>query len=114
MNSNRDKNQHKGGWNNALQLGDHSYYSCFSEYPKRVKALVNTTKEALTPYYSFINEAIKAEEKKGSYQCEWKHIKSNFSLNITLSKFMFLVSNAPNICNPFKGEPSRGMVSNKT
>jgi hypothetical protein len=81
--NNKKKKYGKGGWNHTLQLGDHSYYSCFSSSPARVKALVNTTKEALTPYYSFINEAIKAEEQKGSYQCAWKYIKSNFSLNIT-------------------------------
>jgi len=81
--NNKNKKRNKGGWNNTLQLGDHSYYSCFSSSPGRVKALVNTTKEALTPYYAFINEAIKAEEKKGSYECNWKYIKSNFSLNVT-------------------------------
>jgi len=80
--NNKKKNYGKGGWNNALQLGDHFYYSSFIDSSQKVKALVNTTQEALTPYYSFINEAIKAEEKKGSYQCEWKYIKSNFSLNI--------------------------------
>ncbi len=81
--NNKNKKYHKGARHNTLQLGDHSYYSCFSSFPARVKALVNTTKEALTPYHSFINEAIKAEEKKGSYECEWKHIKSNFSLSVT-------------------------------
>ncbi len=79
----RKNNNRKNNRYNNLQLGDHSYYSCFSNSPVRVQALVNTTKEALTPYYSFINEAIKAEEKKGSYECEWKYIKSNFSLNVT-------------------------------
>ena len=81
--NNKNKKRKKGSWNNTLQLGDHSYYSCFSSSPGRVKALVNTTKEALTPYYTFINEAIKAEEKKSSYECNWKYIKSNFSLNVT-------------------------------
>ncbi len=87
--NNKQKSHSKGSWNNALQLGDHSYYSCFSSSPARVKALVNTTKDALTPYHSFLNEAIKAEEKKGSYECDWKYIKSNFSLSVTAiySKF---------------------------
>ena len=43
---------------------------------------MNTTKEALTPYYNFLNEAIKAEEQKGSYEVDWKKIESNFSLSI--------------------------------
>ncbi len=80
-NQNRKKNT-TSHWN-KLHLGDHSYYSCFSDSPARVKALVNTTKEALSPYYDFLNEAIKAENTKGSYECDWKIIESNFTLKIT-------------------------------
>jgi hypothetical protein len=74
--------------NNSLQLGDHLYYSTFSDKPK-VRALVNTTKDALTPYYEFLTEAIKAEEKKGSYEIDWKYIESSYRLKITpvLTKF---------------------------
>ena len=84
-----NKKRNNNGWHNNLQRGDHSYFSCFSNRPARVKALVNTTKEALTPYYNFLDEAIKAEEKKGSYQVDWKKIESNFTLSITpiYSKF---------------------------
>ncbi|PIS26083.1 MAG: hypothetical protein COT46_04000 [Sulfurimonas sp. CG08_land_8_20_14_0_20_36_33] len=75
--------------NNSLQLGDKAYFTCFNNNEKVVDALRFTTKEALTPYYDFLNEAIKAEEKKGSYQIDWKIIESNFSLSITpvFSKF---------------------------
>lgn len=87
MSFNRYKNKkntgNKNDRYNSLQLGDHSYFSCFSHNPARVKALVNTTKEALNPYYNFLNEAIKAENKKGSYECDWKIIESNFRLKIT-------------------------------
>jgi superfamily I DNA and/or RNA helicase len=83
-NKKRTNNRH-----NNLQLGDHSYFSCFSDNPEKVKALVNKTKKALTPYYDFLNEAIKAEEKKSSYEIDWKKVESNFSLSITsiYSKF---------------------------
>lgn len=76
-------------WNNKLQLGDRSYFTCFNNNEKVVDALRHTTKEALTPYYEFLNEAIKAEEEKGSYQIDWKKIESNFNLSITpvYSKF---------------------------
>jgi len=77
-----NNNKRNNNWHNNLQLGDHSYYSCFSNSSSRVKALVNTTKEALTPYYDFLNEAIKAENRKGSYECDWKKIESNFTLKI--------------------------------
>lgn len=70
-------------WNNKLQLGDRTYFSCFNNNEKVVDALRHTTKEALTPYYEFLNEAIKAEEEKGSYQIDWKKIESNFNLSIT-------------------------------
>jgi len=42
-----------------------------------------TTKSALEPYYNFLNEAIKAENKKGSYEVDWKFLESNHSLIIT-------------------------------
>ncbi len=76
-------------WHNKLQLGDKSYFTCFNNNEKVVDALRHTTKEALTPYYEFLNEAIKAEEEKGSYQIDWKKIESNFNLSITpvYSKF---------------------------
>ena len=74
--------------NNSLRLGDHLYFTTFSDKPK-VRALVNTTKDALTPYYNFLTEAIKAEEKRGSYEVDWKYIESTHILRITplLSKF---------------------------
>ncbi len=74
--------------NNSLRLGDHLYYNTFTNKSK-VRALVNTTKDALTPYYEFLTEAIKAEEKKGSYEVDWKYIESSYRLKITpiLTKF---------------------------
>jgi hypothetical protein len=87
----KNKKRNNNNWRNNLQLGDHCYFSCFSDSPSpaRVRALVNTTKDALTPYYDFLNEAMKAEEEKGSYEIRWKKIESNFSLSITpiYSKF---------------------------
>ena len=79
----------KSNWQNKLQLGDKLYFTCFNNNEKVVDALRHTTKEALTPYYEFLNEAIKAEEEKGSYQIDWKKIESNFNLSITpvYSKF---------------------------
>jgi len=76
-------------YKNNLCLGDHLYYSCFNDNANVVKALVNTTKEALSPYHNFLNEAIKAEEKKGSYEIAWKYISSSYSLRVTpiYSKF---------------------------
>lgn len=69
--------------NNNLQLGDHLYYNTFTNGNSgRTKALVNTTKDALEPYYSFLNEAIKAEEKRGQYQVKWKRIQSNFVIRL--------------------------------
>lgn len=78
----------KKNYSNELRLGDHLYYSTFSDESK-VRALVNTTKDALTPYYKFLSEAIKAEEKKGSYEIDWKYVESSYRLKITplLSKF---------------------------
>ena len=75
--------------NNTLRLGDHLYYNSFSSNPKQLRALVNTTKDSLSPYYEFLTEAIKAEEKKGSYEVDWKKIESNYKLKITplLTKF---------------------------
>ena len=74
--------------NNSLRLGDHLYYNTFSNKQK-VRALVNTTKDALTPYYEFLSEAIKAEEKKGSYEVDWRYIETSYRLKITpiLTKF---------------------------
>lgn len=79
----------KSNGQNKLQLGDKLYFTCFNNNEKVVDALRHTTKEALTPYYEFLNEAIKAEEEKGSYQIDWKKIESNFNLSITpvYSKF---------------------------
>ena len=72
-----------------LYLGDHLYYNAFSSNPQQLRALVNTTKNALSPYHDFLSEAIKAEEKKGSYEVNWKKVESNHKLKITplLSKF---------------------------
>lgn len=72
-----------------LYFGDHLYYSQFSKNPEQIRALVNTTKEALTAYDKFLNEAIKAEKEKGSYEIQWKKIESNFTLSIVpiYSKF---------------------------
>ncbi len=70
-------------WHNNLQLGDKAYFTCFNNNEKVVDALRFTTKEALTPYHNFLNEAIKAENMKGSYECDWKKIESNFTLKIT-------------------------------
>lgn len=54
----------KSNWQNKLQLGDKLYFTYFNNNEKVVDALRHTTKEALTPYYEFLNEAIKAEEEK--------------------------------------------------
>lgn len=73
----------------TLHLGDHLYYKSFSTNNQQLRALVNTTKDSLNPYYEFLTEAIKAEEKKGSYEVDWKIIESNHKLMITplLTKF---------------------------
>jgi hypothetical protein len=79
-----NKKRNNNNWHNNLQLGDHLYYSAFiSNNSGKVKAFVNTTKEALSPYHDFLNEAIKAEDTKGSYECDWEKVESNHSLIIT-------------------------------
>ncbi len=67
---------------NKLNYGDHLFYACFNDNPNIFKALVNTTRAALSPYNSFLNEAMDAERKKGSYEVDWKYINSSFYLNI--------------------------------
>jgi|SaaInlStandDraft_3_1057020.scaffolds.fasta_scaffold01678_6 superfamily I DNA and/or RNA helicase len=78
---NRNKNRHNHR-NNNFQAGDKLFYSALHN-EKVAEAIRMTTKSALKPYYNFINEAIKAENKKGSYEVDWKYIESNYSLIIT-------------------------------
>ena len=50
-------------------LGDHLYYNQFSpNNSPKIRALVNTTQKALSPYFLYLTEAIKAEEKHGQYE----------------------------------------------
>ncbi|MDQ7002938.1 MAG: AAA domain-containing protein, partial [Ghiorsea sp.] len=59
-------------------LGDHLYYKSFVEgAPQKLRAIVNTTSEALSPYHSYLTEAIKAEQKLGSYEVEWEEVDSD-------------------------------------
>lgn len=72
----------KNNRNNRISAGDKLFYNTLHD--KNVaEAIRMTTKSALKPYYDFLNEAIKAEEKKGSYEIEFKIIESNYSLIIT-------------------------------
>lgn len=69
--------------NNILHLGDHLYYSAFgSDNPGYIRALVNTTKDSLDPYFNFLNQAIKAEEKRGNYEIMWKRIESKVVIRL--------------------------------
>ncbi len=80
----RNRNYRNNNRNSRLQAGDKLYYNALNrdDNKKVSEAIRMTTKSALEPYYNFLNEAIKAEEKKGSYEIDWKPLKSNFSLNI--------------------------------
>ncbi len=66
-----------------LKLGDHLYYSAIAkDNPGKVRALVNTTRESLSPYYSFLDEAIKAENKRGSFEINWEEVRSEVVLRV--------------------------------
>jgi len=71
-----------------IQAGDKLFYSALHD-ERVAEAIRMTTKSAIEPYFNFLNEAIKAENKKGSYEINWKVIESNHSLIITpiLCKF---------------------------
>lgn len=72
-------------------FGDNLYYSSFNKIlnPRLDQAIVYTTKNALTPYYDFLTEAINAEKKKGSYESNWRIIETSYKIEIkpVLSKF---------------------------
>lgn len=58
-----------------LPRGDHLYYKSFVEgSPQKLRAIVNTTMEALSPYHTYLTEAIKAEQKLGSYEIKWEEV----------------------------------------
>ncbi len=81
QNNSKQKNNYYNP--NKLQLGDHLYYNSFtSGNSDKTRAFVNTTKAALEPYFSFLNEAIKAEEKRGQYEVNWKRIQSKFVIRL--------------------------------
>lgn len=83
----QNRNKHRNQ-NNRFQAGDKLFYSALHD-ERVAEAIRMTTKSALEPYYNFLNEAIKAENKKGSYEIDWKYIESNYLLVITpiYSKF---------------------------
>jgi len=83
---NRNRNSQKP---RGFSAGDEFYYNVLQDNDRFAEAIRMTTKSALEPYYNFLNEAIRAEEQKGSYQIDWKLIESNYSLKITpiYSKF---------------------------
>lgn len=68
--------------NHKIQAGDKLFYSALHD-ERVAEAIRMTTKSALEPYYNFLNEAIKAENTKGSYEINWKTIESNYLLIIT-------------------------------
>ena len=77
------KKYSKSNYRDTLRLGDHLYYNIISQgNTGRTRALVNTTKEALEPYYSFLSEAIKAEEKRGQYEIKWERIHSKVVIRL--------------------------------
>jgi len=72
-------------------FGDDLYYSSFNKNlnSNLDRAIVHTTKNALTPYYDFLTEAINAEKKKGSYESDWRIIETSYKIEVKpiLSKF---------------------------
>ena len=77
MESNYSKNsnskyKHKHRNSNSLSSGDSLFYSMYNEDQKIYDALRYGTQNSLNPYYQYLNEAIKAEEKKGEYEIDWK------------------------------------------
>jgi len=76
--------------NTNFQAGDKLFYSALHD-DRVAEAIRMTTKSALEPYYNFLNEAIRAENKKGSYEIKWKYIESNHLLIITPTYCKFKV-----------------------
>jgi hypothetical protein len=88
MTEHNRNNKRPSNHNPNIQAGDKLFYSALHD-ERVAEAIRMTTKSAIEPYYNFLNEAIKAENKKGSYEINWKVIESNHSLIITpvLCKF---------------------------
>ena len=66
----------------SLNLGDHLYYKPLVNERERningiTRALVNTTKEALSPYYSYLDNSIKSQKELGSFCVTFKRIHSD-------------------------------------
>lgn len=76
-------NKRPNNYNRILIAGDKLFYCALHDNDKVAEAIRMTTKAATKPYYDFLNEAIKAENKKGAYEIDWQLIESNHSLIIT-------------------------------
>jgi hypothetical protein len=97
-----------------LQLGDHLYYDAITKGNSgKTKALVNTTRAALQPYFSFINEAIKAEKKRGQYEVNWKRVESKFVIRIKPIQQKFRIATPGPKLNLHVGESELKESDNK-
>ena len=71
------------------KIGDSFYYEALFENSTKAKAVKMSTAEALTPYINYLENAIKAQEKKGEYEIKFEIIKNRYNLKIepVYSKF---------------------------
>lgn len=101
MNRNtRRKKQNNRKRNNQrpddLRLGDHLYYNQFSpNNSPKIRALVNTTQKALSPYFLYLTEAIKAEEKRGQYEVMWEQIKGKVVIELEPKSNKYRIDRLP-------------------
>jgi len=80
----------------GLLLGDHLYYNQFSpNNAPKIRALVNTTQKALSPYFSYLTEAIKAEEKRGQYEVMWEQIKGKVVIELEPKSNKYRIDRLP-------------------
>jgi len=60
----------------GMKYGDHLYYSAFSPNNSgKVRALVNTSFDALAPYHAFLSEALKQSKSAANYSVDWEEVK---------------------------------------
>ncbi len=65
-------NRNNNYYNEKLIPGDMLFYRNY--YKKAAEALLSRTNESLKPYFQFLEQAIKSEEKKGTYEIAFRFI----------------------------------------
>ncbi|MBN2694459.1 AAA family ATPase, partial [bacterium] len=74
-----------------LSNGDSLFFENY--YKKAANGLLNRTRDSLRPYFEFLEQAIKSEEKKGDYEISFRFIYQINLFSVTQRVFLDKLSN---------------------